>query len=126
MMRKLNFFGQSRKSRKSRGRKSNCRQRGALGQPVLSVEPLELRCMLAANPILSLQPNQFFGQNTQFTVSDFSVPFHAKFTDVVDQLNVDNSTQQSYVAAIDWGDGSPIDTPTYPPHIRLIFSHSSM
>src|SRR3954454_7950986 len=103
MLRKLNFFGHSRKSRKSRGRS---RRGWKIQRSVpLGIESLEERCMLSAAPVLSSPAGQFFPQNTQFTVSDLAAPLRATFIDVVDQVDVDSSTLQSYVASIDWGDG---------------------
>jgi hypothetical protein len=112
MMRKSSFWNRSGgKSRKAqRGLASRNRRKGRLAGTGLSVEWLEDRHMLSANPVFSITPNQFFGQNTQFVVNDdLSIPFRANFTDVIDQIDVDNETVQTYVASIDWGDGSDID-----------------
>src|SRR4051812_20359873 len=58
MMGKLSFLSsKTRRSRKSRCRKLNG-GRGGLGRQLLSVEALELRCMLAVNPVLTLESGQ--------------------------------------------------------------------
>ena len=46
--------------------------------------------MLSADPVLSILPNQFFGQNTNEFVSEYEVPFRTTFTDVLDQDDVDS------------------------------------
>ena len=87
-------------ARRSTRRRSASRgqRKSWFADSILSVERLEDRYMLAANPVLSLESNQFFGAGGSFT------PFRATFTDVVS----DASPIREYT--INWGDGSPDDT----------------
>jgi hypothetical protein len=109
MVRKSNFWSNPvRKSRKARrGSASRESRKGWSAGSVLSVERLEDRYMLAADPGLSIIPNQFFGQNTQALVSAYAVPFRATFTDALEQADLDNP--HYYSATVNWGDGSPLE-----------------
>jgi len=66
-------------------------------QPNLGLEWLEDRCLLSINPVLMIEPGQFFGAGGSFT------PFRAYFNDV------DDGSIQTFDYSIDWGDASPID-----------------
>jgi hypothetical protein len=95
MLRKLNFWDRRRqKSAAARRSSRNLRSRNT----TLGIESLETRCLLAVNPVLSLESGQFFGQGGSFT------PFRATFTDVSEDGT------QNFDYSIDWGDGSAIDT----------------
>jgi PKD repeat protein len=100
MTSKLHFWNGRKKSSNLRGQGSASRavkKRLLRHQPSLGIECLEDRCLLSINPVLMIEPGQFFGAGGSFT------PFRAYFTDV------DDGTVQTFDYSIDWGDASPID-----------------
>jgi hypothetical protein len=79
------------------------RRRKALRSRMLGVESLEDRYMLAANPVLSIEPGQFFEALPVNTAGeDNQTPFRATFTDEFE-------FGQSFSYTIDWGDNSSFD-----------------
>jgi Ca2+-binding RTX toxin-like protein len=95
-------FWTSRKHKSQKSNRAASRRSGFLGNAILSLEALEDRCLLAADPLLSIPANQFFGENAP--ISPFVVPFRATFTDIADAEG-----PQTYSATIDWGDGSALE-----------------
>jgi Ca2+-binding RTX toxin-like protein len=87
------MFKRDRNHNSQIGRKHSRRGKSP-GSAILSVERLELREMLAGEPILEIPANQFFGEGVS---GPQAIPFFATFTDQV-------TGDDDFTCMIDWGD----------------------